>query len=744
MVISSRRAALVASCLLLFACTSSTRVQSSGGGGCGGSFDFGWDSGTNGNVRQAPTGGDTSIAPSQPAPTGQAWKPIESDEGCGRTGVQWVLVDEVCADGEGTDSRSLEVPMFRDGAIVGGHLLAVDATHLWSLDITDATKISRSALVTGLGQPLSVQASGNRVFVAAGLEGLVVVDATNPAAPVRSAALDLPHAAFDLAILGSNAYVAMGKAGVAAVDVSGAPILTTTMSVGSGYAAGVTATDAHLFVASCTKLDVLDRITGATKASVPFPKNGDRLLAPAKDVAIVGDVAFVAAGSQGAVTIDVSVPTAPKVLGRCSIDEPSFYASGVRAEGSAVFVAGGEWGILRIDASDPKTACTTPLVTAPPKKPGIDCTAKPPWEVVDWERVWTPPPPGRDPIQVLPAGDRLYAFGDARRIGVRAVDVRASSDLTKLGRYDEPRLLVSLAGAGSRLAAGGARGGVFTLSVDGTVTRAPAEGEDLLLTARDVTMLADGRFAVLDTAGDIRLEGSTTRLNDAVHVEAIEAHGLDVIGATIHNEIVSYAADGKQTRLSSVGASARLPLTMASGPDGLYYAAPEWVESMHVPYAGATYSPTVNVAQQTFNRDDIMDASLWRIRVPRRHLAASATGVAELSGLADRAGLTFHRSSGLPIEVALPAMTYAGLAADAQHAYAIGLDRGLYRSYLVTIALSGTPRVVSVEAFTGAASGIVVLGERVVVADADGVFRTYSIAGDVVAPIAVSRVEVKP
>src|SRR5690606_33720125 len=110
-------------------------------------------------------------------------------------------VDEVCGDGDGiTDPRTLETPMFRDGAIVQNHLLTVDATHLWSLDLGTPGAPARKALVTGLGQPLAVAARGNDLLVAAGTDGLVVVDATSPSAPRRSASLGLPAPAFDLAL----------------------------------------------------------------------------------------------------------------------------------------------------------------------------------------------------------------------------------------------------------------------------------------------------------------------------------------------------------------------------------------------------------------------------------------------------------------------------------------------------------------------------------------------------------------
>lgn len=74
----------------------------------------------------------------------------------------------------------------------------------------------------------------------------------------------------------------------------------------------------------------------------------------------------------------------------------------------------------------------------------------------------------------------------------------------------------------------------------------------------------------------------------------------------------------------------------------------------------------------------------------------------------------------------------------------IGLDRGLYKSYLVTVDLVGPPKVVSVEAFTGAASGVAAAGGRVYVADADGALRIYSVNGTSVGAAGVLRVEERP
>src|SRR5688572_14804200 len=211
MSILSRRSALAGSCVVLFASSIAWNAssQESGGsssGGCGGGFSGGLN-----DVAGPPDRPGGGGAPGDPAPTGQGWKPIETDLGCGRSGLTYVLTDEVCMDGEGTDPKRLEAPMFRDGALVNGQLLAVDATHLWALDVSNPAKIGRTSLMTGIGQPIAVGASGSRLLGAAGSEGIVFSDEENPADPKRTASLALPGPAFDVALQGQSAFVAMGK-----------------------------------------------------------------------------------------------------------------------------------------------------------------------------------------------------------------------------------------------------------------------------------------------------------------------------------------------------------------------------------------------------------------------------------------------------------------------------------------------------------------------------------------------------
>ena len=128
----------------------------------------------------------------------------------------------------------------------------------------------------------------------------------------------------------------------------------------------------YAYVAACTTFAVVDLESGAVVGStwLPKAKQGKRLVAPAKDVEIVGATAYVAAGRAGAVAIDVSDPKAPKIRGNCTHPEESFWASGVRAEGGKVYVAGGEWGVDTV--LDSKSSCGT-SVDPPPPPDDVGC-----------------------------------------------------------------------------------------------------------------------------------------------------------------------------------------------------------------------------------------------------------------------------------------------------------------------------------------------------------------------------------
>lgn len=697
---------------------------------------------------EGPPGG-----PGTAPPTGGKWEGRETTDACGRTSIEWILVDEVCAGTDAADYlEHFRAPILRDGALIGTRLYAVDATHLWVLDVTVANAPVRTALLSGFGQPLAAAVHGDRLLLAAGSEGLIVADVSDPDAPRRLATVATGGVALDVFVDGDLAYVATGHGGIAVVDlVAAEPEVVRTLDV-PGFAAGVAVEGGVAYAAACDAVVSLDAETGAELGSTWFEGAYDeegRLVAPAKDVVVAGDQLYVAAGRYGAVRVDVSSPASPAVVGNCTLQsELGFYASGVRTQGERLFVAGGEWGILPVEL-DPAAACTswiTPelIPAAPDGRPDDDgedgggdggeaeeCSTEPPWEVLPWEESWLPPvQAGQDPLQTLPVGEVLFAFGDATRIGMRAVDVRLADDaeLTKIGRFDEPRLTSGIAARGDRVVVLGQRGGLFTRS-GATLIR---EANDLVdaRQAVDAGFLDDGRWVLLQAdPRRVQVEdGATVSLggtDERAWPGTLAIAGQSAIVSAVDGAFVIDGGGGVTQFVS--GREAVLPAAVTGHATGIVVAAPEWADALRMT---DTAEPQALGAHGVFGAQDAVNATEWRLGVPRRLLATTASGVIELATLGRRAGVALHVGAA-PATVELPPGEYVDLVADGARAYAISIDRGTYRSQLVTLDVTGgSPRIVAVDAWTGMASGVAATGEAVYVADRDDGVRLYDVAGD--------------
>jgi hypothetical protein len=696
--------------------------------------------------------------PSQPPPTGGKWQGVTSENECGRKSFQWVVVDEVCGDVDAPDYLdAFEAPMFRDGALVANLLYTVDAAHLWVLDMSDPSAIRRRALISGIGRPLSVATHAGRLVVAAGGEGLVLLGIEEPFEPRAIARVALSGPALDVHVDGDRAYVATGAAGVAVVDLSvDPPALVRELEV-PGFAAGVKTKGNHAYVAACTTFAVVDLTTGRVSGSewLDTAIQGGVLVAPAKDVEIVGETAYVAAGRYGAVALDVTDPARPGLRGNCTLaTDLAFYASGVRAQGDQVFIAGGEWGILPVDAGAQECSLRVEPVVAVPPKPGGGCSSEPPWKVLDWQERWAPPPPpidqpgvpprGRDPIQVLPAGDVLYAFGDARRIGLRAVDARdpKSSELFRVGRYDEPHEIVDIDARAGRVLVVGKAGGLFRGDAVGLLLP-DADPLPLARNAVAGALTAEGRWVLATEQRELVFEGAAARASTLSRVwpNGIVARGKDVIVPDASGARVLDAAGSAVSSISHAR-TAELPPSAVAVGDDVVLASPEWVNALSV-RASATELP----AHGVFDGKQILDASLWQVGLPRRILLANdsdpgAPSLVEVAGLARRAGVFDHRTG---TTLSLPEGEYVAGAAAGRRAWLVAADRARYKSQLVAIELSaGSPRVAAIEVFTGVAADVAVDGDRLYVADADGAVRVYARSATADTLVGIHRLEVSP
>jgi hypothetical protein len=311
--------------------------------------------------------------PSQPPPTGEKWVQSLAEDGCERSTFQYTLVDEMCG---ATDDpgyfAALRAPMFRDGARIQDHLFAVDGTLLWVLDLEGGFS-GRETLVPGLGQPLAVAAWDHTLLVASGEEGLLLLDVSDPTAPVVAHRLALPGPALALHREGNTLYVALGKEGLALVALTPrGPFLERVIPLegDDAFAVGVRVRGGFAYVAACSGLAILSlREKRQIAHAWPSQATSDGTTAPAKGVELIDDVAFVAAGRLGAVAIDIHDPQNPSALGACARPyEPLYYVSGVRgprAPRSSSPPASGAW----IASPAGHRSCSAARSRPPPPSP---------------------------------------------------------------------------------------------------------------------------------------------------------------------------------------------------------------------------------------------------------------------------------------------------------------------------------------------------------------------------------------
>ncbi len=333
------------------------------------------------------------------------------------------------------------------GVAVAGDLayVAADAAGLLLIDVTDPLAPSLVGVCDTPGSARGVAVACDVCYVADGAAGLQMIDVGDPANPLIVGAQAVDGLASDIVIDGDRAYVASGTAGLCVVDITdptGPELLLSQATAGQAF--GLALAGEHAFIAAgfggLQVIDVRDFLTRPDAAGgcgsggnprgiaidgdlVCFTHSYSSQLSVADissprepvilgtavpvnspyDIAVAGDLAYVAAWISGLQVFDLSDPTNPTAVGLCDtlgnpravvVDgdyafiagSPGFYvadvsdpaaparigwcdtpgyAIGVAATGDLAFVADGTAGLSIIDVSDPANpsvvgTCDTP------------------------------------------------------------------------------------------------------------------------------------------------------------------------------------------------------------------------------------------------------------------------------------------------------------------------------------------------------------------------------------------------
>lgn len=212
-----------------------------------------------------------------------------------------------------------------------------------------------SVAIPGFANAVAV--SGDYAFVAAGATGLQIVDMSDPSNPSIVSSVDTPGTASDVEVWNDIALVADGANGLVLIDVVSplAPMLLGR-AVTSGEAWAVDAGEDIAVVAAKTGLAVVELSDYNTPPQIGWLELPGMLV---RQVALEGGVAYVATFGGGILSVDLSDPAVPTVLGDVDLRPGSAENSvgGLAVRSGKVVATDGLGGVLgglvTADATDP-------------------------------------------------------------------------------------------------------------------------------------------------------------------------------------------------------------------------------------------------------------------------------------------------------------------------------------------------------------------------------------------------------
>jgi hypothetical protein len=247
-------------------------------------------------------------------------------------------VRKLVASGSNPDVRPLAVAARGAYAFVAAGPQGVSV-----VDVADPSQ-PRTVGVLASFDALDVDYDGEYVYLADGEKGLKVIDVSEPSRP-QQLGFRKTFAAQGIRVRGDFAYVADGEKGLKVIDIREPRYPVRVASLDTEEARGVALQGDTLYLADGDGgLKVADISDPARPRLIgTFPLEGVRA------VTVAGPYAGLAAGDRGLIILDISDPSAPRTLGSFATPE----ALDVAARGKYMFLADRSEGIVVIDIGDP-------------------------------------------------------------------------------------------------------------------------------------------------------------------------------------------------------------------------------------------------------------------------------------------------------------------------------------------------------------------------------------------------------
>lgn len=286
------------------------------------------------------------------------------------------------------------------------------------IDISDPALPRRVGGGDTLGWINRVAISGDRAYLA-GEKEVQIMDVSNPAQPqvVGRITADMIQ---DVKVSSHYAYIADCQSGLRIIDVSdpanprqvggygqsGRCVARVALAGSYAYMAD----HPHVFGTGSPELQVLD-ISDPTD---PRPVGGYATPETVRNIAMLGNYAYLAFGFSGLEVIDISDPANPRPIGAC--DTPGD-AEAVAISGNRAFVADGLGGLQVIDVENP----------AGPRRVGGQGTSG-------------------SATDVFVSGH--YACVGDEELGMQILDISNPANPRQVGRFRTDARVVALAGSG--------------------------------------------------------------------------------------------------------------------------------------------------------------------------------------------------------------------------------------------------------------------------------------------------------
>ncbi|MBY8993837.1 MAG: hypothetical protein KGD59_04750 [Candidatus Heimdallarchaeota archaeon] len=188
---------------------------------------------------------------------------------------------------------------------------------LYILDGSLRDPITELSHLNTPGNATDVLVDGQTAYIADGPAGVHIVDVSDTSNPVLLGSIDTPGNARRLAIQEDTLYVADGDGGVQVIDVTipNAPVIITEIVL--PYAWDLDLYGGDLIVGTDDGVYSIGIGAGMTDFSFAYPNAFD--LFNVYDVRVRGDIAYLACGTDGLVTVDVGNPGMPVLLDNMTV-----------------------------------------------------------------------------------------------------------------------------------------------------------------------------------------------------------------------------------------------------------------------------------------------------------------------------------------------------------------------------------------------------------------------------------------